>query len=319
MSDPIKEEEIDQIVRLVLTDYEGGKSIDEEHIANKPDKGIVREIARELLKIAFPGYYKENSYNVYNPKHCFAAKIENVFFLLNEQIYLALDFCKKRGILNDAERKAEAYRVCKAFFNAIPKVRALIETDLKAAYDGDPAAGCYDEIVLAYPGITAIAIHRFAHELYKLDVPVVPRLMSEYAHSETGIDIHPGATIGERFFIDHGTGVVVGETTVIGANVKLYQGVTLGALSTRGGQKLSGKKRHPTIGNNVTIYAGASILGGSTVVGENATIGGNAFITRSIGPNTKVSIKNQELEYRTSDNKRATEEVLPGDEWFYVI
>ncbi|MBO7632092.1 MAG: serine acetyltransferase, partial [Lachnospiraceae bacterium] len=150
-------------------------------------------------------------------------------------------------------------------------------------------------------------------------VPVLPRLMTEYAHSLTGIDIHPGATIGKYFFIDHGTGIVVGETSIIGENVKIYQGVTIGALSTRGGQKLSGKKRHPTICDNVTIYAGASILGGETVIGENAVIGGNTFITRSIEPNTRVSMKNLEMEYRTAGNVRKSEELQQGDSWYYII
>ena len=165
----------------------------------------------------------------------------------------------------------------------------------------------------------AITVYRLAHELYKLRVPVLPRLMTEYAHSETGIDIHPGASIDKYFFIDHGTGIVIGETSIIGKNVKIYQGVTIGALSTRGGQKLSGKKRHPTIGDNVTIYAGASILGGDTVIGENTVIGGNAFITRSVPANTRVNIKNPEMEYRTKDNKIKTEEIKQSDEWYWII
>jgi serine O-acetyltransferase len=173
-----------------------------------------------------------------------------------------------------------------------------VHLDLQAAYDGDPAAKDMAEIIFAYPGLFAITVYRLAHELYLLDVPMLPRIMTEYAHSITGIDIHPGATIGEYFFIDHGTGIVIGETTVIGNNVKVYQGVTLGALSTRGGQKLRGKRRHPTIENNVTIYAGASILGGETVVGEGCVIGSNAFITESVAPGTTVTIKNQELQYR---------------------
>ena len=176
-----------------------------------------------------------------------------------------------------------------------------------------------EEIILAYPGLMAITVYRIAHELYVAQVPVLPRLMTEYAHSLTGIDIHPGATIGKYFFIDHGTGIVVGETSIIGRNVKIYQGVTIGALSTRGGQKLSGKKRHPTICDNVTIYANASILGGDTIIGENTVIGGNAFITSSISANTRVSMKNLEMEYKTSDNGRKYEEVQPGEAWYYVI
>ena len=175
------------------------------------------------------------------------------------------------------------------FAARLPEVKRLVETDVQAAYEGDPAATSPMEVVMAYPGLYAVTIHRLAHELYNLKVPIIPRIMSELAHSKTGIDIHPGATIGERFFIDHGTGVVIGETTVIGKNVKLYQGVTLGALSTRNGQMLSGKKRHPTIEGNVTIYANATILGGDTVIGEGAVIGGNTFITWPVAKHAKVT------------------------------
>ena len=221
--------------------------------------------------------------------------------------------------MTEEDRKIESYRICKEFFYKVPGIRRTIETDLLAAYDGDPAAGCFEEIILAYPGLVAITVYRLAHELYLLRVPVIPRLMTEYAHSKTGVDIHPGATIGDYFFIDHATGIVVGETSVIGSHVKIYQGVTIGALSTRGGQKLSGKKRHPTIGDNVTIYAGASILGGETVIGNNSIIGGNTFITSSVPEGTRVSIKNPEMEYRTRDNVVKTEEIKQSDEWYYII
>ena len=192
-------------------------------------------------------------------------------------------------------------RSCLAFFRAIPQVRALVQTDLQAAYDGDPAASGKDEVIFSYPGLFAITVYRLAHVLYTLGVPMIPRIMTEHAHSVTGIDIHPGATVGEYFFIDHGTGIVIGETTIIGNHVKIYQGVTLGALSTRGGQNLRGKRRHPTIEDNVTIYAGASILGGETVIGKNAVIGSNAFITASIAPGTAVTPKTQELQLRVKN------------------
>lgn len=182
----------------------------------------------------------------------------------------------------DIDRQAQEMTV--RFLEKIPDVRALLATDLQAFYDGDPAATSLDEIIIAYPGLLAITVNRLAHELFLLKVPLIPRIMTEYAHGRTGIDIHPGATIGKYFFIDHGTGIVVGETTVIGDSVKLYQGVTLGALSTRGGQSLRGHRRHPTIGDRVTIYSGASVLGGDTVIGHDAVIGGNAFITHSIAP-----------------------------------
>ena len=199
---------------------------------------------------------------------------------------------------SEAEAQSQAQEACLAFLGAIPEVRAMVQTDLQAFYDGDPAATGMEEIIYAYPGLFAITVYRLAHVLYTLKVPMIPRIMTEHAHSITGIDIHPGATVGKYFFIDHGTGIVVGETTVIGDNVKIYQGVTLGALSTRGGQSLRGKRRHPTIEDNVTIYAGASVLGGDTVIGHDCVIGSNAFITASIPPCTTVSIKSQELQFK---------------------
>ena len=183
------------------------------------------------------------------------------------------------------------------FLSKIPSIRDYLATDVVAAFNGDPAAYSTDEIILCYPGFFAITVYRVAHELWKLKIPMIPRVLSEYAHGLTGIDIHPGATIGKYFFIDHGTGIVIGETTEIGENVKIYQGVTLGALSTRKGQQLKGVKRHPTIRDNVTIYSGTTILGGETVIGKGATIGGNAFIVNSITEGMKVSIKNPELQF----------------------
>ncbi len=185
----------------------------------------------------------------------------------------------------------------------VPKIRGLLATDVQAGFDGDPAASSRDEIVFSYPGIFAISIHRLAHELYLLEVPLIPRIISEYAHNITGIDIHPGAQIGKYFFIDHGTGVVIGETTVIGDYVKIYQGVTVGGLSTRGGQTLRGMKRHPTLEDGVTVYAGASIFGGETVIGSSVTIGSSAFITKSVPSGTMVSIKSPELSYKNQETQ----------------
>ncbi|MCR4739050.1 MAG: serine O-acetyltransferase [Lachnospiraceae bacterium] len=319
MEETIRETEVDTLVRKVLKDYEGGKNIDAFNIYNRPDKAEVREVVDNLFRVVYPGYYRERAFKIYNPKNTAAVTLEDIYYHLNKQVFMALDFCRLRGTLTEEERRAESYRICNVFFERIPVIRELIETDLLAALDGDPAAYCVEEIILAYPGLMAVTVYRMAHELYLLRVPVIPRLMTEYAHSETGIDIHPGATIDRSFFIDHGTGIVIGETAVIGKNVKIYQGVTLGALSTRGGQKLSGRKRHPTIGDNVTIYAGASILGGDTVIGANSVIGGNTFITGSVPENTRVSMKNPEMEYRTRDNKIVTEEVKQSEEWFYMI
>ena len=200
-------------------------------------------------------------------------------------------------------------------------LRALnkIKEDIKVIYEKDPAANNLAEVIFCYPGFQALLMHRVAHKLSYWKVPFVPRYISYLTRIITGIEIHPKAKIGNRVFIDHGDGIVIGETSIIGKNVKIYQGVTIGALSTRGGQRLSGKKRHPTICDNVTIYAGASILGGETIIGENTVIGGNAFITSSIGPNNKVSMKNLEMEYRTSNNEKKTKEVQQGEEWYYII
>jgi serine O-acetyltransferase len=188
--------------------------------------------------------------------------------------------------------EGDAGKVVAEFVSRLPEVRRLIDTDVQAAYEGDPAATSRMEVVMAYPGLYAVTVHRLAHELYRLKVPVIPRIMSELAHSRTGIDIHPGAVIGERFFIDHGTGVVIGETTVIGNNVKIYQGVTLGALSfpkdEKTGMLRKGHKRHPNVEDNVVIYAGATILGGDTVIGHDSEIGGNVWLMESIPPNSRV-------------------------------
>ena len=281
------EQQIEGIVDSILVDYLQCRDIDRIEPFRHPDKDVIIDIIDKLRRIVFPGYFWEKTYRIYNAKHNLSMLIEDVMYNLNQQIAL---------VLQDTEKSQE---ICLEFFRSIPKVRALVQTDLQAAYDGDPAASGKEEIVYSYPGLFAITVYRLAHVLQVLGVPMIPRIMTEYAHSVTGIDIHPGATIGENFFIDHGTGIVVGETTVIGKGVKVYQGVTLGALSTRGGQSLRGKQRHPTIEDNVTIYAGASILGGSTVIGRNCVIGSNAFITESVAPNTTVTIKNQELQLRS--------------------
>ncbi len=296
------EKQIQGVVDRILADYEGQRDIDQMDIYRHPDKDVVVELIGKLRRIIFPGYFREKNYHFYNAKHNQSMLIEDVMFNLSRQITLVL---QGTGMEEQAAEE-QAQGLCVAFFEAIPRVRAMVDTDLQAAYDGDPAATGKDEIIYYYPGLFAITVYRLANVLYELGVPMLPRMMTEHAHSVTGIDIHPGATIGRFFFIDHGTGIVVGETTVIGENVKIYQGVTLGALSTRGGQSLRGKRRHPTIEDNVTIYAGASILGGETVIGHDCVIGSNAFITRSINPGTTVSIKNQELQFKT----RATPEQL---------
>ncbi len=194
-------------------------------------------------------------------------------------------------------------RICTVFFDELPGIQRILLTDVQALYDGDPAAGSKEEVIFSYPGLYAIFVYRIAHVLYDQHVPIIPRIMTELAHSDTGIDIGAGAKIGEHFFIDHGTGVVIGETTEIGDNVKLYQGVTLGALSTRGGQRLAGVKRHPTIEDNVTIYSNASVLGGETVIGEGSVIAGSTFVVSSVPPHSRVSVKEQEIKVRGPEER----------------
>ena len=292
----IIEHEISQITKSILDDYGTGRNIDKMDLFNQPSKEEIIAIVEDLLKIVYPGYYRDRSYKIYNIKSNSTVTIEDVAYHLNKQILLALKYTAKEE--NDVEKLTEqAEKDTVTFLKKIPDVRAMLETDLEAAFQGDPAAKYRDEIILSYPGMFAITVNRLAHELFLLEVPLIPRIMTEYAQSITGIDIHPGATIGKYFFIDHGTGVVVGETTVIGDRVKIYQGVTLGALSTRGGQKLRDVRRHPTIEDDVTIYSGASILGGETVVGKNSVIGSNVFITSSIPADTKVSMKDQDLRW----------------------
>lgn len=287
--------EISSIVDSILADYEDSRIINKIDINNQPDKKAIIDIIDKLLKILFPGYYSDKVYKIYSLKNNMAATIEDVIYHLKKQLMIVLKYS------NDGENEElfeeQAQSIALELMRRIPSVRAVLETDIEAAYEGDPAAASKDEIIYSYPGLYAIAVYRVAHELTLLKVPMIPRIMTEHAHSITGIDIHPGATIGRYFFIDHGTGIVIGETTIIGEHVKIYQGVTLGGLSTRGGQSLSGVKRHPTIGNNVTIYSGASILGGETVIGDDVTVGGNTFIVNSVENGTRVSAKLQELKY----------------------
>lgn len=278
------EQQIEGVVDSILEDYRNQRDIDKIDFFRQPDQDTVVDILGKLRRIVFPGYSRDKNYRIYNAKHNLSMLIEDVMFNLSRQIGLALS---GEGI-HQEQAEIQGKEICLAFFGQIPKVRAMVQTDLQAAFDGDPAATSKAEIVFSYPGLFAITVYRLAHELHMLGVPMIPRIMTEHAHSVTGIDIHPGATIGQYFFIDHGTGIVIGETTVIGENVKIYQGVTLGGLSTRGGQSLRGKRRHPTIEDGVTIYANASILGGETVIGRNCVIGSNAFITASVPAGTTV-------------------------------
>lgn len=297
MEDVIRNE-IDEIVADILEDYKEERVINRVELFAQPDTEEVVDILKKMMKIVYPGFFRDKSYRFYNLNSHLSVLIEDVMYNLNRQITLALKQKREYELTAQNLIETEAQRISLAFFRQIPKIREYIETDVEAAFEGDPAAYNRNEIILCYPGLLAITVNRIAHELFVLGVPVIPRIMTEYAHGKTGIDIHPGATIGKHFFIDHGTGIVIGETTTIGEHVKIYQGVTLGALSTREGQMLHGVKRHPTIEDNVTIYSGASILGGETVIGKNAVIGGNAFITSSIEADSRVSIKDVELRIR---------------------
>ncbi len=314
---------IAQVTDAILADYELGRDIDQMDVFNQPDNEIVIDILQKLLNILFPGYYRERNYRSYNYNNRISVLVEDVMYNLQKQIAIALRFSEtyEHADYEKIRSAAEAISIC--FMSKIPKIRALVDTDLEASYQGDPAAFNKEEIVLCYPGLYASTVNRLAHELFLLNIPLIPRMMTEYAHNKTGIDIHPGATIGEYFFLDHGTGIVIGETSIIGTHVKVYQGVTIGALSTRGGQHLKGAKRHPTIEDEVTIYAGASILGGDTVIGRGSVIGSNVFITSSVKPDTRVSVKTQELVIKRHGEFVETEPEVANPEkdetWYYII
>ena len=307
--------EIHTITRNILADYDHKRPIDKLDVFNQPDSKVIYELIQELVRVAYPGFSKDKNYRIYDIRNNLSMVIEDIAFRLNKQIAVALRYGQRADDIRLAETRDQAQRITLEFLRKIPEIREYLATDVEAVFDGDPAAESADEIIFAYPGLYAITIFR----LYQLGVPVIPRIMTELAHSKTGIDINPGATIGKYFMIDHGTGIVVGETTEIGEHVKVYQGVTLGALSTSGGRKLFNKKRHPTIEDYVTIYSGASILGGDTVIGRGAVIGGNVFLTKSVAPDTKVSVKNQELRYNQGKREVQEVEADPDAAWFYVI
>lgn len=260
---------MENLTAILLSDYSLGRRIDAPGTACRPTPQAVGALADTLKALLFPGYFGETT------------------LCGGEDSYISM-------LLSRALFQLEALILplkdvdCKAFLRGLPGIRAALEMDLQAFLAGDPAAAGAEEIVVSYPGFHAITIQRLAHALHTMAVPLLPRMMTELAHSATGIDIHPGAVLGPSFFIDHGTGVVIGETTVIGAGVKLYQGVTLGALSTKNAPALRGVKRHPTLEDGVTVYAGASILGGETVIGEGCVIGANAFVTGSVKPGATV-------------------------------
>lgn len=259
-----------------------------------PNRNEVIAILKNIRNILFPGYFTNGPQTTEDATYYIGNTILDVEASLTEQVRLALTF--RDGANKSSEEVSQhAQEISSALLCRLPYVQQLLHKDIQATFDGDPAAQSKEEIIYSYPGFFAIWVYRIAHELYMLNVPLIPRIMTEYAHSRTGVDINAGATIGEYFFIDHATGIVIGETTLIGNHVKIYQGVTLGALSTRGGQRLAGVRRHPTIEDNVTIYANACVLGGDTVIGEDSVIAGSAFVTHSVPPHSRVAVMNQEI------------------------
>ena len=272
-----------------------------------PERDAVIEIIDSVKNIIFPGFFKQENIAGDFCKHCTGYQLSHVYTLLKEQIKAAFGYSSPD--MPDKEIDEKATGISAYFIEQLPNVQKILLTDVQAGFDGDPAAHSKQDIIFSYPGLFAIFVYRIAHLLYNKQVPFIPRIMTEHAHSLTGIDINSGAKIDEYFFIDHGTGIVIGETCVIGKNVKLYQGVTLGALSTRKGQKLKGVRRHPTIEDNVTIYSGASILGGETVIGAESIIGGNCFITSSVPAGTKVSMKEPELIFKSPKSDNASWEI----------
>ena len=293
---------IEKVVEEISENYDNEPLFSTKAGKNMPERKVIIDALKELRLVMFPGYFGEQDATRCLPKYFVGDRLLTIYHMFFEQIACAFAYEESEvhaaeiAGVPDEENQRKAERVCSEFFEQLPRIQKLLLKDVQAGYDGDPAAQSKEEIIFSYPGLFAIFVYRIAHELYIRQVPFIPRIMTEYAHAKTGIDINSGAQIGESFFIDHGTGIVIGETTIIGDHVKLYQGVTLGGLSTRGGQKLSGKKRHPTIEDNVTIYAGATILGGETVIGENSVVGGNTFITSSIPANSKVSFHIPEMD-----------------------
>ncbi len=286
-----------------------------------PSTAAIVEIVDKLRQLVFPGYFGKQGLTTANVGYRIGELTTELTDLLYDQVRCCLRYRKNIPGANGSTEQCEACdkdaaRIVAAFFERLPAVRELLSGDVQAAFDADPAAGSTDETIFCYPGLFAITVQRLAHEFYAMQVPLLPRIMTEHAHGATGIDMHPGAKLGRSFFIDHGTGVVIGETTEIGANVKVYQGVTLGALAPAFGQMLRGTKRHPTIEDNVTIYAGATILGGETTIGANTTIGGNVFITASVPPNSVVTAEPPQLRIRERRSKggRTTKVASPfGD------
>lgn len=277
-----------------------------------PKEAAVIEAVRDLQEILFPGYRRREGLHHGNIQYYVGDLVDRLHDELTRQVGRALLHEAGGDCGDDTDYEALGQAKVLEFLDRLPQLRAQLATDVQAAYDGDPACKCPAEVIFCYPGLEAVTVHRLAHELYKLDIPFIPRMMAEWAHSKTGIDIHPGATIGDYFFIDHGTGVVIGETCEIGDHVKIYQGVTLGAVSfptDENGQLVRDQKRHPTIEDHVVVYANATILGGRTVIGEGSVIGSSVWLTKSVAPHTTVTMEAPSLRIKNEDSDALKPEV----------
>ncbi len=294
---------IDELLETVLESYARHPHIGKIGETQFPKRHLILTVLKKLQYVIFPGFFDQKELRSDNIRFYAGQLLEEIRETLLEQVVKTLRlFSEEYREATEEALQRRGEEIVDAFLGAIPKIREYLATDIEAAYEGDPAAFSRDEVISSYPGIYATMVNRIVHELYVLGVPLIPRIMTEHAHSVTGIDIHPGAKLGRYFFIDHGTGIVIGETSAIGEHVKIYQGVTLGALSTRGGQQLKNLKRHPTIEDDVTIYSGASILGGETVISGGVVIGGNAFVTKSVPEQTRVSAKMPELQFKRNES-----------------
>ncbi len=276
-----------ELTDRLLGSYESVGGINHLDGKNLPSRHAVGRITSDLLRLLFPGFFDETAIATAAIRSVTSELLDEVASRLAREIGRSLEYARPPG-LPDKDLGVAARRLALEFLASLPRVRELLATDVEAAYNGDPAALSKDEVIVAYPFVEAIAAQRLAHELYLHDIALIPRMMTEWAHARSGMDLHPGAHIGTHFFVDHCTGTVVGETAVIGSHVKMYQGVGLVARSLAAGQQLRGKKRHPTLEDDVTIYAGATIVGGDTVVGAGSTIGANAFLTHSVPPRSLV-------------------------------
>ncbi len=289
---------VTQITERLVASYASAGGINHLDGKNLPSKRAITIITIDLLRLLFPGFFDEKLIHSSEIKVETAALLDTVLGSLEDEVYKSLEYNPPKDIPKKELRNV-AHRRTLEFLNSLPQVRELLQTDVEAAYNGDPAALSKEEVIVAYPCIEAIAVQRLAHELFLDDIPLIPRIMTEWAHARTGMDLHPGAQIGTHFFVDHCTGTVVGETAIIGDHVKMYQGVGLVAKSLSAGQALRGQKRHPTIGDKVTIYAGATIVGGDTHVGEGSTIGANVTLTSSVPPYSLVVQKDANVSIRS--------------------